>query len=168
MRQARLKSIFKYLLIVVVIGLSLVIGLNHKLEIWQLFTINSGSMVPYLKPGSLILVKQEASYQAGEVITFLSSANQQFVTHRITDVFQRENQTLVLTKGDANPDSDLIPTTNDSIVGKVYWIIPYLGYLITWAQQPVGVIILVVIPTTILIYEELRCLVIYLLKPKLK
>ena len=61
-------------------------------------------------------------------------------------------------KGDANKDFDPINITNSNIIGKVRLTIPYLGYLASYAKKPWGFILLVIVPATILIYEELKTL----------
>ncbi|KKQ46617.1 MAG: Type I signal peptidase, partial [Candidatus Woesebacteria bacterium GW2011_GWD1_38_10] len=61
-----------------------------------------------------------------------------------------------VTKGDANEDFDPPKISDKDIIGKVRLTIPYLGYLAFAAKKPWGFILLVIVPATIFIYEELK------------
>ena len=119
------------------------------------FVIKSGSMAPKLAVGSLAVVFKESSYKKGDIITFYQSGrNDHIVTHRFFD----ETIDGIITKGDANEDPDGEKVKKEDIVGRVYFTVPYLGYLADFAKQPRGFILLVIIPATIIIYEELKSL----------
>lgn len=125
---------------------------------FQLLSVTSGSMEPYIKTGSVVLIKPEANYLAGDVITFRSGPKTT-TTHRI--VFKNwpqglDNPPQFLTSGDANPDMDVTPVTLDQIVGRQVLTVPFVGYLAGQAKTPVGFILLVIVPGTIIIYEELK------------
>jgi hypothetical protein len=58
--------------------------------------------------------------------------------------------------GDANEELDRWDVTPSQIIGKVALTIPYLGYAVDFAKTPKGFILFVIIPATIVIYEELK------------
>lgn len=124
----------------------------------QVLSVTSGSMEPSIKTGGVVLVKPDDNYMAGDIVTF-SSGSKSTTTHRI--VFKLwpngvEGEPSFLTSGDANSTLDVTPITQDKIQGKVILTVPYLGYAAAQTKTPGGFILLVIVPGTIVIYEELR------------
>jgi signal peptidase len=124
------------------------------------FVILSGSMEPAIPVGSLVLVIPEAWYLPGDIITFRSDpASREMVTHRIVTADPGQTfftQGQFTTKGDANKTADygVVPASN--VVGRVFSIIPSAGYAVNFSKTPQGFILLVIIPATIIIWEELK------------
>lgn len=115
------------------------------------YTIISGSMEPYLSPGTLVVVKpvEPADLSVGDVITVqLESGEEAVVTHRIQAVqYRADGQIQFITKGDANDIADAEPRLAVQVRGEVWYQVPYLGFLSTalsGAQRGwlVGVVIL--------------------------
>ena len=106
------------------------------------------------------MVKPASEYREGEVITFKDPADRykervaRTTTHRIWEVKSKGGATSYITKGDFNPSPDSMPITPDLVLGKVIAKIPLLGYPASFARTVPGLIILIVIPATILIYSE--------------
>lgn len=120
---------------------------------YKLYTVQSGSMSPKIPTGSLVVVIPSDSYAVGDVITFTDSADStSTTTHRIIGL----NGTSYLTKGDANDGADIDPVQKTNVVGKVIFHLPYIGYPVGYAKTLPGLIILIVIPATIIIWEELK------------
>ncbi len=119
-------------------------------------SVKSGSMSPVIFTGSLVFVYPADSYSSGEIVTFRTQGREELITHRIVNIHQLEGQTLFTTQGDANevPDSYALP--ENGIIGKVRLSIPLLGYVLDFAKTIPGIIILIIIPATIIIYEESR------------
>lgn len=85
---------------------------------YQLYVVESGSMSPTLKVGSVILSKapkDSAALQVGDIVTFKSS-RQTVVTHRIIEVITNDTGIVQYrTKGDNpvnSPDVDLLDPEN--------------------------------------------------------
>lgn len=116
---------------------------------WQLFAVQSGSMEPAIKTGSLVVVHPAADYQVGEVITFKNAPTP--TTHRIQNI----SEGIYMTKGDANDAPDSEPVRQEQILGKVAFLAPYLGYPVTLAKSKEGFLMLIVIPATLIIYSEI-------------
>lgn len=127
----------------------------------NIFIVQSGSMEPSIKTGSAVITIKSDSYERNDVITF-KNANKATVTHRIQYKFDEENN--YLTAGDANKTLDQGKVSNQQIIGKVIFTLPYAGYVAGFAKTPKGFILLVIIPATIIIYEEFK----YLKKELLK
>jgi signal peptidase I len=114
-------------------------------------------MEPEIKTGSMVVVKTASNYNLNDVITYYDRTDsKKTVTHRIVDKKTTGSIEQIITKGDANGSNDSIAITKDQIIGKVHFSIRYLGYLVGAAKTTVGFIILIVIPATIIIYEEIK------------
>jgi len=149
------------ILIVILVALSSALVVFHNPIGLRMFVVSSGSMEPTIKVGSLAVIQAKSDYQVQDVITFQNDPKVDFkkpgstTTHRIVEIKKVADKTMYVTKGDANntPDSEnRIPSL---VLGKVILAVPYVGYLIAFAQTQVGLIILIVIPATMIIYSEL-------------
>jgi len=122
--------------------------------------VMSGSMEPTIKLGSVVLIKPQNSYRTNEIVTFTPSGNSKnLVTHRIIHQKYKnkaQGSSVYLTAGDANKEIDQSPVKEEQILGKVFLSIPYLGYLVNVTKKPYGFILFVIVPATIVIYEELK------------
>lgn len=127
----------------------------------KVFTVMSGSMSPAIRTGSIVITQTRKEYQKGDVITFKSEAERKIEnpqhtnTHRIIKVQKTKDGLKYETKGDANQTSDSNLVANDLILGKVVFNIPLLGFTVSFAKTREGVIILIVIPATIIVYTEI-------------
>jgi len=118
---------------------------------YKLYTVQSGSMEPSIKTGSLAVVIPSNTYSVGDVITYTDSAGgKNITTHRIVGI----NETSFQTKGDANNNIDAAPVLKTEVIGKTLFHLPYIGYPVGYAKTLPGLIILIVIPATIIIWEE--------------
>lgn len=137
---------------------------GFKLLGMDVFVVQSGSMEPAYHVGSLVYVKpvDAAQLEAGDVITFDLGGGVRG-THRIVEVLDEDGTLAFRTKGDNNDHADYNPVLPEDIIGQVKFTIPYLGFLITYIQQPPGtyitisvvaVILLLTILPDILFHEE--------------
>jgi signal peptidase len=153
-----LKNILTVTVFLLVLTLGILIYLSGKTDLngWRLLIVKSGSMEPTIKTGSLIFVKKEDSYQKGDVVTFGPVTRPELlITHRIEEVIDQEDRKFIKTKGDFNATADIDLSPMSSVVAKYHFGIPYIGYVIGFAQTQIGVVLLIIIPGTILIYDEL-------------
>lgn len=128
---------------------------------YRLFVVQSGSMEPTIRTGSLAIVRPESQFKKGDIITFKVKQEADIknpnllISHRIVDIKNGNSGTSFITKGDANktPDMELRPAGN--VLDKVIFSIPYLGFPVGFAKTQNGFILLIVIPATIIIYSEL-------------
>src|SRR3989344_6114425 len=127
---------------------------------YQIRVVLSGSMEPTIKTGSIVVVRPDASYAVGDVITFTNrffrNQNGQIipVTHRIIEVKNDNGYKTFVTKGDANDDADQNPIRDTNILGKEIVTIPYLGYAVETARQPYGFLALILIPAAIIVWDH--------------
>lgn len=121
---------------------------------YKLFSVQSGSMEPTIKTGSIVVVEKSDDYQENDIITF-NEQNQSTVTHRLVKKEVEEGQVKFTTKGDANTSTDTNKVLASQIIGKVAFSLPYLGYPVSFARTQTGLIALIIIPATIIVYSEL-------------
>lgn len=98
----------------------------------------SGSMEPNISVNDLLIIKKCDDYKVGDIITFVDTHND-LVTHRIIKV----NGSEITAQGDANNVSD--PIFNiERIKGKVVAVLPQIGYVITFIQNPFCVVCIII------------------------
>jgi len=123
---------------------------------YKAYTVQSGSMEPEIRLGSLIFVKPSADYKVNDIATFQVQGGKTTVTHRIMEKKEVGGEILFTMKGDANEESDTQEIKKSALVGKVFLTLPLLGFPIGYAKTKLGFILLILIPSIIIIYEELR------------
>jgi len=129
---------------------------------WDLkpFVISSGSMGETVPAGSLVLTRPQETYQKDNIVTYYTNdqnGNRQKTptTHRIIEITEGENLGYK-TKGDANEDPDISITPHQNLIGKVIFHLPYFGHFTNFARSQNGLIFLIVIPATIMIYQQFQ------------
>ena len=127
------------MVLVVLLALTLVGG---RLFGMQTYAVLSGSMEPAYPTGALLYVRKvdPADIQPGQVITFLLDEHT-VATHRVVEVIPDPEEAGIYryrTKGDANEAADAGLVHCRNVLGAPVASIPYLGYVITWIQNPPG------------------------------
>lgn len=127
------------MVLVVLLALTLVGG---RLFGMQTYAVLSGSMEPAYPTGALLYVRKvdPADIQPGQVITFLLDEHT-VATHRVVEVIQDPEEAGIYryrTKGDANEAADAGLVHCKNVLGTPVACVPYLGYVITWIQNPPG------------------------------
>jgi len=121
----------------------------------------SGSMEPAIHTGSVIVIKPSEAYQAGDIITFGADTGASIpTTHRVVDIRVESGERIYQTKGDANQEADTREVPEDEIAGKVLFSIPLLGYLVDFAKQPIGFIVLIGVPAAVIAFDELKKIIV--------
>ncbi len=124
----------------------------------RIFIDNTSSMMPTIKPGSVVIVQKTGTYQKGDIVTFKSDPIS--TTHRIFKIINRDGKDFLITKGDNNNAFDINQTPSEDIIGKVVFIIPYLGMLLTFLKTKLGLSLLIFLPASIIILVELKKIII--------
>ncbi len=122
----------------------------------QIKIVESGSMEPNIKTGSLVVIRPLDSYKKGDVITFNSVSADVPTTHRILEVRGDGQEKFFMTKGDANEDPDSVEASLRSVIGKVVLSVPYIGFILDFARQPIGFGLLIVLPALMIILGEIE------------
>jgi signal peptidase I len=142
------------LILLVILGVFVVFSFVPFPGNYKIFTVQSGSMEPKIRTGSLIFVKPEADYAVGDIITRKTGDPKVTVTHRVYSKAEVQGKIFLETKGDANSSPDMEKFTQDDVIGKEIIAIPFLGFPVSYAKTTQGLILLIVIPAVIIIYDE--------------
>ena len=139
------------------IALLLIVSVFPITGNYKLMIVQSGSMTPAIKMGSVVVAKPAENYQIGDVITFGPYTRTQApTTHRIYDIKVTDGNPVYITKGDANNAPDQREITKRDIVGKVLFSIPYLGYAVDFAKRPLGFSLIIIVPAALIIIDEIK------------
>jgi len=137
------------------------LGLRIYLQTdYPLFVVASGSMETTLYRGDLIVVQGGlntsdivAAYETGDIIVFhRPDSPEELIVHRAVEKYQNGDAYLK-TKGDNNPGRDPWDVYDNDLVGKVVWIIPYLGYIPLFVHTPAGTATIVILIIILIILE---------------
>ena len=120
-------------------------------------------MEPTIPTGAIVFVDNIAPSQVdervteGEVITFTDDGRN-LVTHRMVEKHTAETSVRFTTKGDANENVDPEPVYRPNIVGEVMFSVPFVGYIVAFANTGYGFMLLVWGPVIALVFSELLSL----------
>ena len=144
------------ILIIIVVSAIVLLILFRPTSLWgdtQYSPVYTGSMEPAIPIGAVVVIKPVdlGTLKIGDIICFKFSEATS-ITHRIINMTNGG----FITKGDANEDSDQWTVKKENVVGKVLLTIPFIGYLGYFVRTPIGLILLIVLPATVIISVELR------------
>ena len=119
----------------------------------QSFVILTGSMEPALPVGTIVITQQSSTYNKNDIIAF--KKDDKTVTHRIVEVKNENNVFSYKTRGDANNVDDIDLVRKDNILGKMVFLIPFLGSFVLYLKTIPGFLIFIVLPAIIYIIFEI-------------
>lgn len=150
------KSVVSWLLLIAMVGILALTIVIPRITGSTPYTVLTGSMEPTYPPGTLIVVKptDSAALGIGDAITFQwESGKPDVVTHRITSVqYSAKGELRFTTQGDANRAPDERPVVPEQIRGKVWYSVPYAGYVNNYITGKQRSALLVVVVGGLLIY----------------
>lgn len=94
----------------------------------------------------MIIIKAEDSYEAGDIVTYLTtsvSGEVTSVTHRIINSYVQNGVQYFELQGDNNTSPDANPVRSSQVVGRVVGIVPEVGTFLQWLQTPSGIILVI-------------------------
>jgi signal peptidase len=169
MKMPNPKKLAKITIIALIaIFLIIFLGFYRPVSLWgdtRYEPVYTGSMEPAIPVGSIVVIKpaNPDTLKIGDIICFKIEAEQPTtVTHRIIGITNEGFKT----KGDANEDPDQWIVKKENVIGKVIAVIPLIGYLGYFVRTPIGFILLILIPATILIIIEIKNIIKELRKTK--
>lgn len=109
------------------------------------YTVMGGSMSPALRPGDLVIVKESAEINVGDILTVRSG--ELTFTHRVVEKLEGP---LFRLKGDANEEPDPALVEASQIIGKVIITFPF-SHLYT----PYGFALVVLAPAALIIGKQM-------------
>ena len=143
-----------FVIVVFLLLVGLLTGLSSKSEKvydvikFRSYIIVTPSMKPTINPGDMILVKKTDidKLEKGDIITF--NKDNIVATHRIEEI----DGDSITTKGDNNNLEDT-PINKSDVIGRFVFSIPKIGYIISFAISPVGLVTMGSIIVFIFIYD---------------
>lgn len=120
------------------------------------FVVVSGSMQPTLPVGSVIFTQKNATYQVGDIISYLKG--DETVTHRIVSREKINNGFFYKTRGDANNTPDSESVSQRSVLGKNVFQLPLLGRFVFFLKTLPGFLLFVILPGSLILASEAKTL----------
>jgi len=111
-------------------------------------------MEPTIMTGDVILAKKIVQYNKNDVITFKDEGDR-IVTHRIVALDESDNDLTFITKGDANRSVDNGTVKPEKVIGKVTFVIPKIGFLMSFVKTLPGLSIMILVPAALLIIDQI-------------
>ena len=95
------------------------------------FLVPSGSMVPVIDPGDVVLVVpvQTDAIKVGEIIEYRNSKENINIVHRVIAITGNASNMFFTTKGDANGSADSDPVSPQAVIGREIFVIPKIGWI---------------------------------------
>lgn len=109
---------------------------------YQPIAVLSGSMSPTFNRGDAVVIKKLNNKEKnllvkGDVIQFISGTK--YVVHRINDISNDEyGNKIFITKGDHNNAIDVDKIHLDNVIGKVVFVVPFIGYPSVWLSGAIS------------------------------
>lgn len=136
-RQLKKEKVTSYIpFVIVLIILVCFIGGIFK---YQPIAVLSNSMYPTFARGDAVVVqklekKEFSKLKKGDILYY--SKDDKLVIHRIIEIKETEEKKLeIKTKGDNNNTEDNWIIKEEEIIGKVKFMVPYIGYPSVWVNE---------------------------------
>jgi signal peptidase len=118
----------------------------------------SGSMEPTISPGDVVINEGIEPWEAqvGDIVTFRDPQDpSKLLTHRVVSTKDTGSRIAFVTQGDANNTQEhwRVPATGE--VGRLAYIVPWVGHLAVLTRTRLGWGLLVGIPLLAILIEEL-------------
>ena len=122
----------------------------------QMYSIQTESMYPVLKPGDLIFdtaIEKPEDLQKGDIITYWTVINGERVlnTHKIHEIYDGGGYLIFETKGEANTVVDSLTVHESEVVGKYKFRVEGLGKVFDYLQDSTGFLVVVVVAVAVAI-----------------
>ena len=126
---------FNLAVMFVIIILSVLVILVSGIFKYQLIAIASGSMVPVYDKGDAVIFEkvEKSKIEVGDIIVYRREGK--IIAHRVIKITENNEKLYFYTKGDANFSDDKYATVEDDVMGKIRFIIKYIGYPTVWINQ---------------------------------
>jgi signal peptidase I, archaeal type len=118
----------------------------------------SGSMTPLMLPGDVAIAKSVDPNEliVGDILTFRDPGGKPniYITHRII-ALKEDKELMFKTKGDANNAEDDFNVTASKAVGKLVFVIPFVGYLPEIVKNKNIFFFMIILPASLIIVGEI-------------
>jgi signal peptidase I len=160
MNKNKIKTTIKIIIISIIFGLSFLNfteKLNKNLIGRKFFIISSESMSPLIPKGSIVVTKPVKSFEIGKIIVFRNPTDTNlFIMHRLVGFEYEGSVKYLITKGDKNVDNDPWLLDESNVSGEIVFSAPLLGSFIDILRKPLGLILLILVPSGYVIFSEIE------------
>jgi len=127
-------SLIIYSVPVIVIALLLVVLVSGIFK-YQVLAIATNSMNKVFYRGDAVLLEKidPKAIEVGDILVF--KHGDITVTHRVMNIEEKNNKLYFTTKGDANNSIDAFATEEEDVLGKVNYVIKYIGFPTVWTKE---------------------------------
>ncbi|HEU4895368.1 MAG TPA: signal peptidase I, partial [Acidimicrobiia bacterium] len=116
-------------------------------------TVQTGSMAPHVSPGDVVLLTPSSDTpDVGDVVAFPDPLQpDRDVLHRVVALDQGG---ALVTRGDANDVDDPWTVAPSEVIGTEVLSIPRLGFLVSTVASDIGILIFLVLPALLIVFNE--------------
>lgn len=121
-------------------------------------TVLTGSMEPAIAAGDVVIDERIAPDEAelGDVVTFRDPEDQsRLITHRVVAIRRDGAHFWFRTQGDANNTTERWRVAAAGELGRVAYVVPWVGHAAVLARTPLGLSLFLLVPLLLLAAEEL-------------
>lgn len=123
---------------------------------WKPYVVLSDSMQKDFQVGDVVVTRavDPADIRPGDIIAFSSidpDANGQVFTHKVREATTYQGEPAFVTYGTTTGDNDAYPALASHVQGRFVFSVPKAGYVFDFFKSPMGYVVLVLIPFSILI-----------------
>ena len=123
---------------------------------WKPYVVLSDSMQKDFQVGDVVVTHavDPADIRPGDIIAFSSidpDANGQVFTHKVREATTYQGEPAFVTYGTTTGDNDAYPALASHVQGRFALLVPKAGYVFDFFKSPIGYVVLVLIPFSILI-----------------
>ena len=143
-------SIIEYLFIICVILVNVILiaksVINPKkspdLFGKKAFIIISGSMIPTINIGDIVILNNETIPNVQDIIGFKDKSST-VIVHRVIDEKEVDNEKMYQTKGDNNNVADLDLVKSENIEGIYLFKIPFVGKILMFLYNNLAIVVVI-------------------------
>ena len=144
-------NIIEYIIVFLVIFINVILiyqSVNNTSKTPNLFgkkafVIVSGSMIPTINVGDIVIVNDTNNVKIGDVIAFRRESS--VIVHRIVKEMNINGELMYQTKGDNNNIEDKELVKINTIEGVFWSKIPVVGKLLMWLYNNLAVVVVILI-----------------------
>ena len=160
-RKKKIKKIvnaIEYIIVITVIFVNAILiyeSVHHPNKTPSLFgkkafVIVSGSMIPEIQIGDVVLINDTDNVKVNDVIAFRRDSS--VIVHRIVKEMDVKGVIMYQTKGDNNNVADTELVDIRDVEGVMFGKIPFVGKLILWIYSNLSFFVVIVIAIIIFKY----------------
>ena len=127
------RLLIKVLSMILTMFLIFIVALISGIFKYKMIAIGSDSMNPIYYRGDAIIYEKDTDIKKGDILVF--EYNNSIITHRVINIIEEDGTKYFQTKGDNNDNPDLNLTSAEDVLGKVRFIVKYIGFPTIWFSE---------------------------------